>query len=297
MSLTFNKLHPRFCAEVKRDGRDLDLRQVHDRETLEALRRGMDEYAVLVFRKQPFTNDEQVDFAQRFDGALHTKLGSNAVAKNRFGNDAIADISNVNDEGRILPREDRRRMYSLANRLWHTDASFQDPRGRYSMLSARVIPKVRADTQFADMRLAWETLDDATKQQIDGVEVHHSIAYSRQTLGFDFTDEELDKLKGAVHPMVLTNPRTGRRSLYIASHANRILGWPLPEARLMLGDLMTHATQREFIYSHDWQDGDLVIWNNLATMHRGKPFDDGKHPRELRRVTTLDLPLEQAAAA
>jgi len=289
MSLSFRKLHPTIGAEVTREGQPLDLRQIHDRETLEALRAGMDEYGVLVFRRQPFTNEEQVAFAQRWDGALHTKLGSNAVAKNRFGNDAIADISNVDDQGRIRDAADRQRVYSLANRLWHTDASFQDPPGRYSMLSARVIPAVRADTEFADMRAAYDALDAETKAQIEHLRAHHSIAYSRQTLGFQFSEDELDKLRGAIHPMVRTNPRTGRRSLYIASHANRIIDWPIPEARLLLVDLMAHATQKPFVYCHIWEDGDLVIWDNLATMHRGRPYDDAKHHRELRRVTTLDM--------
>ncbi|MES2564482.1 MAG: TauD/TfdA family dioxygenase, partial [Pseudomonadota bacterium] len=194
--------------------------------------------------------------------------------------------------GNILPRDDRRRMYSIANRLWHTDGSFQDPAGRYSMLYAVIIPPVPSDTQFADMRAAYDELDDETRSSIDGLSAHHSIAYSRQVLGFSFSPDEQDRLKGAIHPLVRTNPRTGRRSVYVASHANRIIDWPLAEGRLLIWDLMARATQPDIVYSHAWKPGDLVIWDNLATMHRGTPFDDARYHRELRRVTTIDVAYE-----
>jgi alpha-ketoglutarate-dependent 2,4-dichlorophenoxyacetate dioxygenase len=157
------------------------------------------------------------------------------------------------------------------------------------MLSARVVPAVAADTEFADMRAAYDALDAATKASLERLSAHHSIAHSRQTLGFEFSEEERDQLKGAVHPLVRVNPRTQRKSLYLASHASHIIGWPVPEGRLLLRDLMEHATQPQFVYRHAWRPGDLVIWDNLATMHRGRPFDDTRHRRELRRVTTLDL--------
>ncbi len=215
--------------------------------------------------------------------------GRPRIGKSRLGTEALADISNVDENGEILKSDDRRRMYALGNRLWHTDASFQDPPGRYSMLSARVVPPVSADTEFADMRAAYDALDSETKAKLEGLRAHHSIAYSRQTLGFEFSDEEQEKLKGAIHPLVRTNPRTARRSLYLASHASRIMDWPVPEGRLFLRDLIEHATQPEFVYRHIWRAGDLVIWDNRATMHRARAFDDAKHRRELRRVTTLDI--------
>ncbi len=285
MALTFRRLHPHFVAEAG----SVDLRRVHDRETLDEIRAGMDEYGILVFRDQPFADAEQLAFAQRFDGVLHSNTGVAVLGKNRFGNEALTDISNLDEKGEILRSQDRRRMYALGNRLWHTDASFQDPPGRYSMLSARVIPAAGADTEFADMRSAYDALDARTRTTIEGLRAHHSIAYSRQTLGFEFSAEEEDKLKGAVHPLVRTNPRTGRRSLYLASHASRIIDWPVPEGRLLLRDLIEHATQPQFVYRHVWRHADLVIWDNLATMHRARPFDDAKDRRELRRVTTLDV--------
>ncbi|HEV8714729.1 MAG TPA: TauD/TfdA family dioxygenase [Candidatus Binatia bacterium] len=285
MALTFRQPHPHFVAEVS----PVDLRQVYDRETLAEIRAGMDRYAVLIFRDQPFADDEQLAFAQRFDGQLHTKTGISALRKNRLGNEALGDISNLDENGEILQSDDRRRMYGLGNRLWHTDASFQDPPGRYSLLSAKIIPPVGTETEFADMRAAYDALPPEMKAQLEGLRVHHSIAHSRQTLGFEFSQEEQEILRGAVHPLIRTLPRSQRKSLYVASHASRIIDWPVPEGRRLLRELMEHATQLEFVYRHVWREGDLVIWDNRTTMHRARPFDDARYRRELRRVTTLDI--------
>jgi alpha-ketoglutarate-dependent 2,4-dichlorophenoxyacetate dioxygenase len=291
MALTFRKLHPFFVGEAS----PIDLRKVHDAETLGQIRAGMDEHAVLVFHDQPFTDEEHLAFAQRLDGRLHTKLGISALQKNRFGNEALGDISNVGVDGELLGAGDRRRAYGLGNRLWHTDASFQDPPGRYSMLSAKVVPPVAADTEYADMRAAYDALPTETKAQLEGLQVHHSIAYSRQTLGFEFSDTEQEALKGAIHPLVRTIPRSNRKALYVASHASRIIEWPVPEGRILLRDLIEHATQPRFVYRHAWRVGDLVIWDNRCTMHRARPFEDTRHRRELRRVTTLDIPESDSA--
>jgi alpha-ketoglutarate-dependent 2,4-dichlorophenoxyacetate dioxygenase len=286
MALTIRRLHPLFAGEVS----GINLRTVADRSALDEIRAGMDDFAVLVFRDQPLSDAEQIAFAQRFDGRLHSNTGAAVLGKNRFGNEALTDISNVDEKGGLLAPGDRRRMYGLGNRLWHTDASFQDPAGRYSMLHARVVPPVPADTEFADMRAAYAELDADTKATIADLRAHHSIAYSRSTLGFEWSEKEAEQLKGAVHPLVRVNPRTKRRSLYLASHASHIIGWPVPEARLFLRELGEHATQRRFVYRHAWRVGDLVIWDNLATMHRGLAYDDTRYRRELRRVTTLDTP-------
>jgi len=290
MALTFRKLHPCFAGEVG----PVDLKTVHDEATLGRIRAGMDEFAVLVFRDQIWSDAEHLDFAQRLDGRLHTKLGISALQKNRLGNEALGDISNLAESGEIMKSDNRKRMYGLGNRLWHTDASFQDPPGRYSMLSAKVVPPVDADTEFADMRAAYDALSDEEKARLEGLRVHHSIAYSRQTLGFEFSENEQDALKGAIHPLVRAIPRSGRHSLYLASHASRIIDWPVPEGRLLLRELIEHATQPRFVYRHQWRVGDLVIWDNRATMHRARRFDDARYRRELRRVTTLDV--EQPAA-
>jgi alpha-ketoglutarate-dependent 2,4-dichlorophenoxyacetate dioxygenase len=285
MALRFRPLHLTFVAEVS----PIDLRQVFDAETLAEIRAGMDQHAILVFRDQPFTDTEQLAFAQRLDGQLHRKTGTAALGLNRLDNDALVDISNLDERGEIAAADHRRRVYGLGNRLWHTDASFQDPAGRYSMLSAKVVPPAGADTEYADMRAAYDALPREMQARLEGLRVHHSIAYSRQTLGFEFSPEEASRLEGAVHPLVRLLPRSGRRSLYLASHASRILDWPIPEGRLLLRDLIEHATQPQFVYRHRWKAGDLVIWDNRATMHRARPFDDQTHRRELRRVTTLDI--------
>ena len=258
MALTFRKLHPHFVGESS----PVELRKTHDEETLARIRAGMDEFAVLVFHDQSFSDAEQIAFGERLDGRLHQGTGSRAFTKSRLGDEALSDISNLDASGEIMKADDRRRHYTLGNRLWHTDASFVDPPGRYSMLRA-----------------------------------HHSVAYSRHVLGFEFSAEEQEKLKGAIHPLVRTIPRSLRRSLYLASHQSRIIDWPIPEGRLLLRDLMEHATQSEFVYRHAWRVGDLVIWDNRATMHRARPFDDAKYRRELRRVTTLDIEQPAFAAA
>lgn len=285
MSLSFRPLHPTFMAEVG----PIDLRDVRAEAALDEIREGMDRYAVLVFKDQSFDDAELLAFARRFDGELHTKTGISALAASRLGNEALADISNLDEDGHILDSGDRRRMYGLGNRLWHTDASFQDPAGRYSILHARVVPPVPADTQYADTRTAYDRLPQETKERLEGLRVHHSIAYSRQVLGFEFSDTEAEALNGAVHPLVRTLPY-GRRSLYVASHASRIIDWPVPEGRLLLRDLIEQATAPDLTCTHSWSVGDLVIWDNRATMHRGVPYDDTRYRRELRRVTTLDLP-------
>jgi len=285
--LSFRPLHPTFMAEVTTH---VDLNTLDDPGVLEEIRNAMNKFAVLVFRDQHFDGDGQMQFARRLDGELHSKTSSRVLAKNRYGNEALTDISNVGSDGNILAVNDRRRMNGICNRIWHTDASFENPAGRYSMLYARNIPPVRADTEFADMRAAYDALDDSTKERIDNLHVYHSIVYSRHVMGFEFTPEEAAALPGATHPLVRKFP-DGRRSLYLASHAERIVEWDLPSGRLLLRDLIEHATRPQFTYSHEWHLNDLVIWDNRMTMHRARPFDDVKYKRELTRVTTLDLPL------
>ena len=285
MSLTFRKLHPSFMAEVS----PIDLRKATDPETLKQLRAGMDKHAALVFRNQFLTDAEHLSFAKRFDGQLHTKTGISALQKSRLGQEALADVSNLNAEGSVYQANDRKRLYGLGNRLWHTDASFQDPPGRYSMLFARVVPPVSADTQFADTRTAYDRLPQDLKNQLEGLRAHHSIAYSREILGFEFSQKEQDILKGAIHPLVRTLERSHRKALYIAAHASKIIGWSVPEGRLLIRELIEHATQQDFVYTHAWKRGDLVIYDLRATMHRARPYEDTKHRRELRRVTSLDV--------
>jgi alpha-ketoglutarate-dependent 2,4-dichlorophenoxyacetate dioxygenase len=287
MKLQFKTIHPIFAAEAN----EIDLRNVFDATVLKDIRTALDHYAVIVFRDQKMTNDEHLEFTQRLDSKLHTQTSLSVITKNRFGNEALSDVANVDENGQLMAADDRRRMGNVGNRLWHTDASFVDPPGRYSLLLGKVIPPVRADTEFVDMRAAYDSLDPEVRESLEGLQVHHSIIHSRQLLGFEFSQSEKDRLKGAVHPLVRTVASSGRRSLYLASHASHIIDWQLPEGRLLLRDLMEHATREQFIYRHIWQPNDLVIWDNRATMHRARPFADMTHRRELRRTTTLDIAL------
>jgi alpha-ketoglutarate-dependent 2,4-dichlorophenoxyacetate dioxygenase len=286
MTLSFRKLHPYFAAETSQ----VELRQLYKEETLAEIRKGMDEYAVLVFRNQPFSNEEQLAFAQRLDGTVNSKgaVTSMLAGKNRLGNHGLSDVSNVNEKGEIWGTDDRARQIRLTNRLWHSDATFHDPAGRYSMLSAKAIPPVSAPTEFADMRAAYDALDIEMKDSLEGLQVYHSSATNKDLLGYSLTVEQRKVLNSAVHPLVRSIPRTNRRSLYLAVHASHIIGWPHPEGRVLLLELTEHATQSHFVYRHDWQVGDFVIWDNRATMHRARKYDDLKYRRELVRVTTLD---------
>lgn len=285
MSLIFNPLHPTFVAELN----DVDLTDIRDDSIFQDIRRGMDEYGVLIVRNQFFDDDSQLAFAKGFDGKLHTKTGIAAIARNRFGNEALTDVANVDQDGQVLAADDRKRQYALANRLWHTDASFEDPPGRYSMLSARVLPENGPDTEFADTRTAYDELPAEMKPGLEDLQVHHSIAYSREQLGFEFLPEEAERLAGVIQPLIRTNPATGRKALYIAAHCSRIVDWPVPDGRLLLRELIEHATQPQFVYAHQWREGDLVIYDNRATMHRARPFEDTRYRRELRRITSLDV--------
>ena len=284
MSITIQAITDGFAAEVG----DIDLAAPIDQATADALRQAFWKYSVLVFPDQHLSVDQHLAFAKLF-GPLETSIGVYRTDSPLRVRPEIADVSNLNTHDQIWDRDSRLRMFQLGNRLWHTDASFVDPPGRYSMLSARVIPAVRADTEFADMRAAWDALDPDTRAQIEGLHAHHSIAYSRQVLGFEFDAAEREKLAGVAQPLVRTLPRSGRRALYLASHASRIVEWPVPEGRLLLRDLIEHATRPEFVHAHAWAVGDFVIWDNRATMHRARPFDDRIHRRELRRTTTLDI--------
>lgn len=297
MTASFHKLHPTFAAEVS----GLDLRQIDDQETLEQILAGLDEYGVLVFHDQPFSDEEQAAFTRRLSDALAAKsrpgsdVGKTPLdqkALTRIEQSLVLDlvkVSNLDEKNKIVASDDRRRVAKLGNRIWHTDGSSLEPAGCYTMLSGRVIPPVRADTEFADTRAAYDALDDETKGTLEGLHVYHSLVYSRGLLGFRFSAEEERDLKGAVHPIVRTNPGTHRRSLYLGIHAARVMEWPIPEGRLLLRDLTEHATQERFVYRHVWRPNDFLIWDNRATLHRARPFDDAKYQRDMRRTMTLEI--------
>ena len=248
----------------------------------------MDRYAVLVFRDQHFADDEeQVAFTRHF-GELENYRTPGHVRRRdeqRLG-PGIADFSNLDKAGGIMSAEDRVWFFKLADRLWHSDSSFRPVPAKYSLLSGRTIPSWGADTEFADMRAAYDALDTRTKATVEDLVCEHSLVYSREAIGFtDLLPAEREAFRPVRQPLVRRHPVTGRKSLFLAAHAGSIVGWTTPEARMFLRDLIEHATQPQFVYQHKWRVGDLVMWDNRQTMHRARRFDDRNEVRDVRRTT------------
>jgi len=283
MPVTITPVHPVFAGEVS----GLDITAEISEADMTALEAGMDKYAVLVVPGQDITDEQQVSFSQRFGDLEVPGAASNVTAsKDRRLSGPVADISNLGPDDMLLKRDDRQRMFNLGNLLWHSDSSFRDIPATYSMLSGRVVPDEGGDTEFADMRAAYDALDDATKAEIEDLVCEHSLLYSRELMGFmELSEEEKKNFSPALQKLVRTHPVTGRVSLYLSSHAGTIVGWPMPEARGLLRDLTEHATKREFVYRHKWRPHDLVIWDNRQTMHRATRFRDTELVRDMHRTT------------
>ncbi len=258
-----------------------------------AFRRTMDRYAVCVIRNaRPISDAQHVEFSRSLGPLLPMKmLTMVGKSKSRFAFPEIIDIGNIDAEGRLLPEDDRRRAYNRGNLLWHTDASYDQNRGVYSLLSCHSVPPGGADTEFADMRAGYESLPQSLKAKIENLVAEHSIWHSRALAGMsDVTEQEKATRPPARHRLV--QQHAGRKLLYIASHASHIIGMPLEDGRALIRELIELATRPQFIYRHKWRVGDLVVWDNRQTMHRGTPFDDTRYPRDMRRTTVI----EEAAA-
>jgi alpha-ketoglutarate-dependent 2,4-dichlorophenoxyacetate dioxygenase len=295
MTVSIRQVGPCFAGEVS----GVDLTKPLSRKEVAAIEAGMDKYAVLVFHDQPVTDDQQIAFSNNF-GRIEPAVGSNITKpEERRLRVELADVSNLKKGNELYDRDDRRRMFNLGNRLWHSDSSFRATPAKYSLLSGRSIPSKGGDTEFADMRAAYDALDDESKAEIEDLICEHSLMYSRGLLGFaEFTPEEKTMFRPVRQRLVRTNPVSGRKSLFLASHAGAIVGWPMPEARAFLRDINEHATQRQFVYTHKWRLYDLVMWDNRQTMHRARAFRDTKEPRDMRRTTIQgDGPTAQQAAA
>jgi alpha-ketoglutarate-dependent 2,4-dichlorophenoxyacetate dioxygenase len=294
VSITVTPVHPEFVAEI--GGVDVAKKlSPSDRQVIED---AINRYAVVVFRGQTLDDEKQVAFAGNF-GPIESsalKLRHRDI-KHRIASSQVADISNLDGDGNVMKPDARRRLDGLANRLWHTDASFRAVPGALSMLYAHVIPEEGGDTEFADMRAAYDALPETKKKELEGLVAEHSIWRSREQLGVvNYTDEERASLPPVPQRVVRTHPGSHRKTLYLAAHASHILGLPVADGRLIILDLIEHATQPRFVHAHRWAKGDLVIWDNRCTMHRARPFDTTR-VRDLRRVTTRDVAstLEQAA--
>jgi alpha-ketoglutarate-dependent 2,4-dichlorophenoxyacetate dioxygenase len=295
MTVAIRQIGPCFAGEVA----GIDMRKPLTAEEVAAIHAGMDKYAVLVFHDQDIDDEQQLAFSRSL-GEIEMTLNTGLRAENEYRlPPTFADVSNLDQHHRPMARDDRRRLFSLGNRLWHSDSSFKAIPAKYSLLHARSVPSKGGETEFADMRAAYDALDDETRETCENLVCEHSQIYSRQQIGFfDLTDDERERFKPVRQVLVRTHPVTGRKSLYLASHAGAIIGWPTPEARAFLRDLIEHATQRQFVYAHKWAVGDLVMWDNRQTMHRGRPFP-AHEARDVRRTTLAgDAPtVEQAEAA
>ena len=292
-TLRITPLHPLFAARAE----GLDLRHPLDAAEVAAITAAMDHYAVLVFPGQHFEGDQQLAFGRHF-GEVEDVPTLVDQGRRRLADSRVNDISNLGVDGNILPADDRRRMFNIGNLLWHSDSSFKPVPAQYSMLHARVIPPEGGETEFADMRAAWDTLSEKMKAEVRDLVCEHSLIFSRAQLGFDeFTPEEMARCTPVPQRLVRRHPGSGRLSLYLSAHIGRIRGWQRPEAMALIRDLTESATQREFVYSHSWTVGDLVVWDNRCTMHRGRRYEDKTYPRDMRRVTLKDSAptLEQAA--
>jgi alpha-ketoglutarate-dependent 2,4-dichlorophenoxyacetate dioxygenase len=281
MTVFFRPLHPIFVSEVS----GIDLRNPLTRDTFLKIQAALDRYAVLVFRDQPLDDEQQIAFSQLF-GPLETSIGTIRRDRKLRLRREISDISNLDENNNIRGLADGWRMMMLANQLWHSDSSFKRVPAKMSVLSAREVPPSGGGTEFADLRAAYEALDEATKTTIDGLIAEHSIFHSRSLIGYtDFSDEERTALPPVPRALVRVLPGSGLRTLYLGSHASHIIGWPPLQGRALLGELLTFATQARFVHRHQWQVGDLVLWDNRCTLHRGRPYDDAQHRRDLRRTT------------
>jgi alpha-ketoglutarate-dependent 2,4-dichlorophenoxyacetate dioxygenase len=294
MPVKTRQIGPCFAAEVE----GVDISQPLSPDDVAAIHAGMDRYAVLVFHDQQIDDAQQLAFTRSL-GEIEHAIGTSLRAPDEYRlPTTFADVSNLDKDNRVFARDDRRRLFGLGNRLWHSDSSFKATPAKYSLLHALSVPSRGGNTEFAYMVAAWDALDPATKAEVEDLICEHSQIFSRQQLGFtDFTDEERARFAPVRQRLVRTHPVTGRKSLYLSSHAGGILGWPVPEARAFLRDLVEHATQREFVYAHRWRVGDLVMWDNRQTMHRARPFP-ANEPRDMRRTTLMgDGPTVAQAAA
>ena len=285
MAIELTPLHPTLGASV----RGVDLTRPVLPEVFGEIDAAFNRYGILVFPEQPVTDEHQLAFS-RFFGPLEVNPNY-AGAKMRLRPD-VADISNLDAEGRVLARDDRRNLFNLGNQLWHTDSSFKRIPAKCSLLSARELPAPSpmgdGETEFADLRAAWDALPAAKKAELDGLIVEHSIFRSRSQIGFaDFNDQIFKQLPPVSQALVRHHRYSGRTSLYLASHASHIIGWPVEEGRALIEELIAFATQPQFVYRHRWTVGDLVMWDNRCTMHRGRPYDDSQR-RVLHRTTVSD---------
>ena len=285
MAITVCPVTPGFVAEIG----DVNLSTTLEPADLADVKDAFTKYAVLIFPDQHLSQDQHLDFARNF-GPLETTIALFRKEAQLRVRKEFADVSNLDPDNKVWGENSRRRMFELGNRLWHTDSSFKRLPARASLLYARSIPPVGGHTEFADERAAYDVLPEEMKRRLQGLVAEHSIFNSRGRLGFtEFSDEEREGMPPVPQALVRVIPESGRKSLYLSSHAGRIFGMPEPEGRALIDALIAHATQRQFVYTHRWRVHDLVIWDNRCTMHRGIEFDDLRWQRDMQRATVSDV--------
>src|SRR5499425_3035677 len=284
MAITVCPVTPGFVAEIG----DVNLSTTLEPADLADVKEAFTKYAVLIFPDQHLSQDAHLDFARNF-GPLETTIALFRKDAKLRARKEFADVSNLDADNKVWGENSRRRLFELGNRLWHTDSSFKRLPARASLLYARSIPPVGGHTEFADERTAYDVLPEEMKRRLQGLVAEHSIFNSRARLGFtNFSDDERRGMPPVPQVVVRTIPESGRKSLYLASHAGRIFGMPEHEGRALIDQLVAHATQRQFVYTHRWRVNDLVMWDNRCTMHRGSDFDDLRWRRDVQRATVRD---------
>jgi alpha-ketoglutarate-dependent 2,4-dichlorophenoxyacetate dioxygenase len=285
MSILICPVTPDFVAEIG----DVDLAAPLTEADLEAIKAAFWKYAVLIFPDQRLSAEHHLAFARHFGPVETDRVLDEKVTPQRLDNQ-FADISNLAPDGTIWADDSRQRIYKAGNRLWHTDSSFKYRPGLASLLYAHAVAPLGGHTQFADQRAAYDALPDATKRKLRGLVAEHSIATSRKRAGFTgFTAEEARRLPPVPQALTRTIPESGRKSLYVASHAGRIFGMGDEEGRALIDQLIAHVTQRQFVHTHRWRPRDLVMWDNRCTMHRGTDYDDLRWVRDMQRATVSDV--------
>ena len=285
MSVTVCPVTPTFAAEIG----DVDLSKPLRDADFAAIQEAFWNYSVLVFPEQHLTPEQHLAFSEKWGPVERTRtLDPNATPMRYSG--AFADISNLNVDGKIWGESSRQRMYKLGNKLWHTDSSFKRLPSLTSLLYSRKIAPIGGHTEFADQRAAYDALPQAMKDRIEGLVAEHWIVHSRRRSGFsEFNEEEMTRLPPVPQALVRTIRESGRKSLFVASHAGKIYGMPEAEGRALVDELIAHVTQRQFVYTHRWRANELVMWDNRCTMHRGTDYDDLRWVRDMARVTVSDV--------
>ena len=281
-------LFPDFVGFVS----DINLKEILSDSLINEIDTAVNKYAVLIFKDQNITDDEQVRFTEYFGKIEASGKTSNITKdKDRRLSSDLADVSNLDKDNKPFTLNDPRRIFNLGNRLWHTDSSFKPVPAKYSLLSGRNVSKEGGNTEFADMRSVYDNLDAKTKNKIEKMICEHSLIYSRQRLGFDMVRElspdEIKNFKPVEQPLVRNNKSTNRKTVFLSSHIGKIKDWTRPDSMCFIDDLIEYATKENFLYVHKWMQNDLVIWDNRQTMHRARAFDDLTEYRDMRRTTVL----------